>query len=218
MLTQSPVTRRAIFPRPTTLLLFALALLAQSPLTPSARAQSPTESSSTAQPQSPSLPDAPTPASAKPSLLSTPISWGAYNDIYRSGLTCGSGATISSARTLPTAQCGAILNLAFIQLETGLMGPQANRSNLSAYLSTDAVIPIGKLATRQGLPVLMAGYTRMFETGHAVNYGIAWSHTVPREKGFDKSIQFELRDYLAFANPAQHNVVFRVSWLFGLPD
>jgi hypothetical protein len=58
----------------------------------------------------------------------------------------------------------------------------------------------------------------MFETGHAVNYGIAWSHTVAPGKHQDKSIQFELRDYLAFANPAQHNVVFRVSWLFGLPD
>jgi hypothetical protein len=65
-----------------------------------------------------------------------------------------------------------------------------------------------------GVPLIVGGYTRMFETGHALDYGVAFAKTVDSTH----SIQFEARDYWAFANPNQHNVVFRVVWLVGLPD
>jgi hypothetical protein len=54
----------------------------------------------------------------------------------------------------------------------------------------------------------------MFETGHALDYGLAYAHTIDETH----SIQFEVRDYWAFSNPNQHNVVFRVVWLVGIPD
>jgi hypothetical protein len=54
----------------------------------------------------------------------------------------------------------------------------------------------------------------MFETGHAVDYGLGYAHPVDSAH----SVQFEVRDYWAFSNPSQHNVVFRVVWLLGLPD
>jgi len=54
----------------------------------------------------------------------------------------------------------------------------------------------------------------MFETGNALDYGFAFSHSIDCYH----SIQFEVRDYWANANPTQHNVVFRVVWLFGYPD
>ncbi len=64
------------------------------------------------------------------------------------------------------------------------------------------------------VPLIVGGYTRMFETGHAVNYGIAFAHALDHSD----YVQFEVRDYWAFSNPDQHNVVFRVVWLFGIVD
>ena len=61
----------------------------------------------------------------------------------------------------------------------GVMGPQANRSPISAYLSTNLFIPLIPLKywdNKRGLPLLVGGYTRMFETGHALDYGLAFAH------------------------------------------
>jgi hypothetical protein len=51
-------------------------------------------------------------------------------------------------------------------------------------------------------------YSRLFETGHALDYGLALA--LPP---FSKSLRVELRDYWTFANPTQHNVVLRVGWM-----
>jgi len=153
-------------------------------------------------------PSAPAPSS--PSL-------GAYDWFGRAGLTCAAGASLSSVGTKPTAQCGALFSMPFFDLETGIMGPQANRSPFSGYLSTNLwfpVIPIKDRGNKHGVPLVTGGYTRMFETGHAVDYGLAFAHPLDGSH----SIQFEVRDYWAFANPDQHNIVFRVVWLVGLPD
>jgi hypothetical protein len=143
---------------------------------------------------------------------------GAYNYLYRAGLTCGAGASTSAVATKPTVQCGGLFAiLPVFELETGLMGPQANRSLVSGYLSTNFVAPLASpslVNKMHGVPLVVGGYTRMFETGHALDYGLAYAHTIDDMH----SIQFEVRDYWAFANPNQHNVVFRVVWLVGLPD
>jgi len=78
----------------------------------------------------------------------------------------------------------------------------------------DALIPFKQLGNKYGVPLVVGGYTRMFETGHALDYGVAFAKPIDRSH----SIQFEVRDYWAFANPNQHNIVFRVVWLVGLPD
>ncbi|MGB7546683.1 MAG: hypothetical protein WBM14_02960 [Terracidiphilus sp.] len=54
----------------------------------------------------------------------------------------------------------------------------------------------------------------MFETGHALDYGVAFAKPIDSSH----SIQFEVRDYWTFANPSQHNVVCRLVWLVGSPD
>jgi hypothetical protein len=145
-----------------------------------------------------------------------PVGAGANNFFYRAGLTCGAGASQSQVATKPTMQCGGMITfLPFLNLETGVMGPQANRSSPSGYLSTDAVFPLPAPSKRNLVsPLFVGGYTRMFETGHAVDYGFALEHPIDSSH----SIQFEVRDYWAFANPNQHNVVFRVVWLVGVPD
>lgn len=98
------------------------------------------------------------------------------------------------------------------------MGPQAHHSDVSGYLSEDLVLPIAPSAkwsaSMKGDPIIIAGYTRMFETGHALDFGVGFEHHIDDSH----SLQFELRDYLAFANPRQHNVVLRVGWVIGIPD
>lgn len=157
-------------------------------------------------------------AHAQNTSSTKPSTYGAYDWFARAGLTCGAGASTSPAAIRPTVQCGGIAGIMpFFYVEAGVMGPQANRSHLSGYVSTDAVLPLiapSKLGNRAGVPLLIGGYTRMFETGHAVDYGIAFAHPLDESH----SLQFEVRDYYAFANPSQHNVVLRVVWLVGLPD
>jgi hypothetical protein len=152
------------------------------------------------------------PPEANPASKSAGI--GAYEWTYRAGLTCGAGASESSASAKPTVQCGGLFTIwPFLDLEAGVMGPQANRSSVSGYLSTDLVFPLGR-SIKHGLPLVVGGYTRMFETGNALDYGLALSRAIDSTH----SIQFEVRDYWANANPNQHNIVFRVVWLIGVPD
>lgn len=95
------------------------------------------------------------------------------------------------------------------------MGPQANRSDVSGYVSADVDIPLSRL-DRKYAPMALVGYTRMFETGHALDYGVAIA--MPRwRKPSDPtdSMRIELRDYWTFANPSQHNVMLRVGWMIG---
>ncbi len=97
------------------------------------------------------------------------------------------------------------------------MGPQANQSAVSGYLSANAWTPLGSIPlsrNRAALPLAIGGYTRMFETGHALDYGLGYAYPLDESH----SIRFEARDYWAFSNPSQHNIVFRVAWLVGLPD
>lgn len=145
-----------------------------------------------------------------------PVRAGAYNWFIRAGYTCGAGASQSAAALKPTFQCGAVVSpMPFLDLEAGVMGPQAGRSQASGYLSTNAVFPLMPPArTRQLMPLVVGGYTRMFESGNALDYGLAFAHPMDSMH----SLQFEARDYWANANPAQHNIVFRVVWLVGVQD
>jgi len=144
-------------------------------------------------------------------------SLGAYTYFARAGWVCGAGASNSPVATKPTVQCGGIFSGPFFDLEAGVMGPQANQSTVSGYLSTNLFIPLmplKDLGNRHGVPLVVGGYTNMFQTGNALDYGLAFAHPVDKYH----SIQFEVRDYCAFSNPTQHNVVFRIAWLTGIDD
>jgi hypothetical protein len=155
---------------------------------------------------------------AVPATTATPPrGGGAYDWFGRAGLVCGAGASNSPVSTKPTVQCGGIFGGPFFDLEVGVMGPQANQSAVSGYLSTNLWIPFRPFhptGDDHGGPLLVGGYTRMFETGHALDYGLAYAYPIDSAH----SVQFEARNYWAFSNPSQHNVVFRVVWLVGLPD
>lgn len=134
--------------------------------------------------------------------------------LYHVGAFCGLGASHSQVSTTPTAGCG--VGFTFVPLplfvEVGVMGPQANRSYVSAYISVDGSIPLAR-TNLPYLPMAIVGYSRLFETGHAFDYGLALAMPRPgAKKDRSKSLRIELRDYWTFANPNQHNVMLRVGW------
>jgi putative flippase GtrA len=139
---------------------------------------------------------------------------------YRIGAFCGAGASTSPAGTPPAFGCGAGATLVPLPIfvEFGVMGPQANRSYLSGYISLDGSIPFAPASSRY-LPMAILGYSRFFETGHALDYGLALAlPRASRDKYTGRSLRIELRDYLTFANPTQHNVMLRVGWMSGESD
>jgi hypothetical protein len=164
-------------------------------------------------PASPStLPNAPAPVAPPRPIQASGIVLGAF---------CGAGASNSSIATKPTLGCGFGGDLLMIPVffEFGVMGPQANRSYLTGYMSIDAKVPLRSVNSKY-LPVLIGGYSRLFETGHALDYGVALSlpRRSPANDPEPRSLQVELRDYWTFAGPSQHNVMLRVGWLIGASD
>jgi hypothetical protein len=69
------------------------------------------------------------------------------------------------------------------------------------------------------LPMAFVGYSRLFETGHSFDYGLALAIPRPgKHADSSDSLRIELRDYWTFANPSQHNVMLRVGWMSEVAD
>lgn len=138
-----------------------------------------------------------------------------YSYMNNLGVLCGIGASTSTASTKPTTGCGVGVTMIPwpVFLEVGLMAPQANRSYLTGYISVDGRIPFAPANTRYQ-PQAIFGYSRLFETGHALDYGLALAlpkfHSKPEDTS---SLRLELRDYWTFAGPSQHNVMLRIGWM-----
>ncbi|MDR3798927.1 MAG: hypothetical protein P4K93_12270 [Terracidiphilus sp.] len=179
--------------------------------------QPPEASSPASQAQAPApthsaLPDAPTPQNS-PLAVYQPKANDSYN--FHVGVLCGAGASTSAAATKPSTGCGVgmVLLPLPVFVEVGVMGPQAGRSNVSAYISVDESINLTK-STRKYVPMALVGYSRQFETGNALDYGIALALPRPgKPKDPSSSLRIELRDYCTFANPVQHNIQLRVGWM-----
>ena len=189
-----------------TLIFFALIFVA----TVSAQTSDTSSSSSQTATQ---LPEAP---KAQPASHSDPSA----SYFENAGAFCGIGASTSPTSTKPTTGCG--VGITFVPLpvffEFGVMAPQANRSYLTGYISVDGSIPLAPSSSKY-LPMAIVGYSRLFETGHALDYGVALA--LPRflkQPDDSKSLRIELRDYWTFANPAQHNVMLRVGWMGAVTD
>jgi hypothetical protein len=56
------------------------------------------------------------------------------------------------------------------------------------------------------------GYTRLFGTGNALNYGGGINLYI---KDGTRALRFEVRDYLRFADFNEHSAAFRIGYLFG---
>lgn len=182
-------------------------------LVAAATAQTPNTSNSSSQTPA-TLPEAPKAQYTYPSDPSRTY-------LANVGVLCGVGASTSPASTKPTTGCGAgisLFPLAPVFFEFGIMAPQANRSYLTGYISLDGRIPLAPTSSKY-LPQAIIGYSRLFETGHALDYGLALALPRFTKKPDDsKSLRIELRDYWTFANPTQHNVMLRVGWMSEVSD
>jgi hypothetical protein len=158
------------------------------------------------------LPSAPV-KTATPAVRSR----GAYDYLFRAGVVCGGGASRSVAETKPTAQCGVIFSMLLFDFEIGGMGPMATPKGASGYFSTSFVVPLvawSRWGNPRGAPLVVGGYTHMFETENALDYGVAFER--PIDQGH--SVQFEVRDYWAYSEAGRRDVVFRIAFLDGIPD
>jgi len=185
-------------------------------LTAAARPQTPA-SAPTANPPS-QQPPASAPEPPAPPAPNSSAPGGSY--LYHWGIFEGAGVSTSAATGSkpvidPTGDWGAGLTLAPLPVffEFGVMSPQANRSYVSGYFSLDGSVPLAPPGTKYR-PMAIAGYSRLYETGHALDYGLA--RALPRlgkPRDDSRSLRMELRDYCTFANPTQHNAMQRIGWM-----
>jgi len=114
--------------------------------------------------------------------------------------------------------------------EGGYLGPWARIDAGSAFMSLDymAAWSLGQKAkgrTRDGtpmwadrgwklLPFASAGYTRLFGTGNAVNFGGGFDYRLSHTR----AIRAEIRDYYSFSTPHQHNVALRIGLVIYISD
>jgi len=148
----------------------------------------------------------------------------------------GPGIVAAQGRSQGEIQAGASLDEAppnawgGFSLEGGYLGSWSRPHTGSAFLSADYMAAWsfgqkGSGRTANGkpywadrgwklLPFASAGYTRLFGTGNAVNFGggidYRLSHT--------HAIRFEVRDYYSFSTPAQHNVALRIGFVTYIAD
>jgi hypothetical protein len=134
----------------------------------------------------------------------------------------GAGTMLQQSRALGEMHLGASFEESVpnhwygLAFEGGYVGPWSRLKAGSGILSFN-YMPSWQ-ADKQGrfLPFATLGYTHLFGTGNAVNYG----------GGLDlrlnniHAIRFEARDYYSPTHPqtAQHNVAFRVGWVIYLWD
>jgi|ERR1700733_7559873 hypothetical protein len=114
--------------------------------------------------------------------------------------------------------------------EAGYLGPWSTPHNGSAFLSADYMAAwnfgqSGSAQTPNGtrywtdrswrvLPFASAGYTRLFGTGNAVNFGGGIDYRLSQTF----AIRGEVRDYYSFSTPTQHNVGLRIGFVIYLQD
>jgi len=114
--------------------------------------------------------------------------------------------------------------------EGGYLGPWADLHEGSAFASGDYMASWslgqkGKGRTASGqsywsdrgwklLPFARAGYTRLFGTGNALNFGGG----VDYRFSHNRAIRAEAVDYYSFSTPHQHNVALRIGFVIYIRD
>jgi hypothetical protein len=148
----------------------------------------------------------------------------------------GPGIVAAQGRSRGEIQAGASLDEAppnawgGVSFEGGYLGPWSRPHNGSAFLSVDymAAWNFGQKGTGRTsngtpywadrgsrfLPFASAGYTRLFGTGNAVNFGGGIDYRLSQTR----AIRAELRDYYSFSTPAQHNIALRIGLVIYLRD
>jgi hypothetical protein len=132
----------------------------------------------------------------------------------------GAGVNLSKGHSQGAMQLGASIGQAppnkwaGFQLEGGYIGPWAKLKTGSALFSANYLArwKIGR--SEKFLPFVTTGYSRLFDTGNAINYGGGVDYRL----GPTDALRIEIRDYYAFAEPRRQNLAVRIGWVIYLPD
>jgi hypothetical protein len=96
-------------------------------------------------------------------------------------------------------------------LEGGYTGPVNDLVNGSALFSINYVAQFLAARHKPLTAFATAGYTRLFGTGNALNYGGGINVYI---KDQERAIRFEVRDYFRISGAREHSVAFRIGYLF----
>lgn len=151
-------------------------------------------------------------------------------------LFAGPGIVAAQGHSRGEIQAGASIDeappnaWAGFSLEGGYLGPWTSPHTGSAFLSADYMAAWsfgqkGSGRTANGkpywadrgwkfLPFASAGYTRLFGTGNAVNFGGGVDYRLSNTH----AIRIEVRDYYAASTPMQHNLALRIGFVTYLAD
>jgi hypothetical protein len=101
-------------------------------------------------------------------------------------------------------------------LEGGYIGPLnslRSPSSGAALFSANYLVAFHrKFKSIDALPFVTGGYTRLFGTGNAVNYGGGVDLVVKP----NRAVRFEVKDYLRLSGPKEHDVALRIGWVIYL--
>jgi putative flippase GtrA len=92
------------------------------------------------------------------------------------------------------------------QFELGVIGPLPGGYPLDGFVGFDLMFA-NKLPHRGVYPSFTAGYTRLFVTGNALNFGMGVDFG---KSEFERLMRIEIRDYFLFTGPQQHVIALRI--------
>ena len=137
----------------------------------------------------------------------------AYTNVF-------AGAVIAAGQAArPTAMAGVTFGQYFTrsegkgltaspQFEIGIVGPLPGGHPLDGLASLNYMVS-GKLPRQPRFVFGTAGYTRLFATGNAVNFGLGIDLG---KQGSGSLRRLELRDYFLFTGPQQHVIGIRFAF------
>jgi len=135
-------------------------------------------------------------------------------------LFAGAGGNLSQGHSQGAMQLGASIGQAPLnawwgfQLEGGYIGPWANLKTGSALFSANEMAR-WKIGPDEKLhSFVTTGYSRLFDTGNAINFGGGVEYTL----GVTDALRIEIRDCYAFTEPRKQNLALRIGWVMYLPD
>jgi hypothetical protein len=134
----------------------------------------------------------------------------------------GAGANLSQGHSQGAMQLGASFAVAptnswcGVLLEGGYIGPWANLKTGSALFSANYLARWKIGSDKKFIPFVTTGYSKLFDTANAINFGGGVDYQVNRTNAF----RIEVRDYYAFAESRRQNVALRIGWVtyLDLPD
>jgi hypothetical protein len=94
------------------------------------------------------------------------------------------------------------------QFELGIIGPLPAGKPMDGLAGFDFMFA-NRAPRRKIYPFFTGGYTRMFVTGNAANFGLGFDFG---KSEYKRLVRIELKDYYLFTGPKQHVVSLRIGF------